>query len=395
MIRRHLSAFAVAMVLVLGAAVPATATSSAWPQFGGSWTHAGFSDGDTVLSTGNVGRLHVAWSVKLPDGVFGSVAAAGGRLFAATWSGEVFALRASDGTRLWHRSLGMPAAKTTPAVWQNLVIVTGGSYLGSQVVAYDVATGAIRWKATFAGDLSMSGPTVAGDTIFTASTKGVEQGVVYALSAATGHIRWSRNLASEIDGPLAVSAGQAYVYAAGLDGMVYGLSSTSGKVVWQVQAGGGIFSGGPAVKYGIVYVAQGRSGAEGGGFQTVAMQATDGLILWRSDSGDDVHVTPSVGGDATYLGAIDGTLTSLDAHTGALRWIADLGAETWSSAALANGVVYIDTESRFYALRASTGAVLFAYSMPTSFAGMSSPSVAYGRVYIGNPDGGVIAFALK
>ncbi len=182
---------------------------------------------------------------------------------------------------------------------------------------------------------------------------------MYALSAATGHVRWTRNLASEIDGPVAVSAGQAYVYAAGLDGMVYGLSSTSGKVVWQVQAGGGIFSGGPAVKYGIVYVAQGRSGAEGGGFQTVAMQATDGLILWRSDSGDDVHVTPSVGGDATYLGAIDGTLTSLDAHTGALRWIADLGAETWSSAALANGVVFIDTESRFYALRASTGAVLY------------------------------------
>ncbi len=73
-----------------------------------------------MLSTENVARLHVAWSVKLPDGVFGSVAAVGERVFAATWSGEVFALRASDGHRLWHRSLGMPAAKSTPAVWHNL-----------------------------------------------------------------------------------------------------------------------------------------------------------------------------------------------------------------------------------------------------------------------------------
>jgi outer membrane protein assembly factor BamB len=389
--RRHLGAFAVAFALALGAASPTTANANAWPQFQSSWTHAGFNAEEAVLSTRNVAHLGVAWSVTLPDGVFGSVAAVGERLFAATWSGEVYALRASDGKRLWHRSLGKPTAKTTPAVWQNLVIVAGGTWEGSVIAAYDAGSGATRWKTRVAGDISMSGPTVAGSSVYVASTSGT----VYSLSAATGHIRWTRTLASEIDGPLAVSAEKAYVYAAGLDGMVYGLSSASGKVVWHVQAGGGIFNGGPAVSYGIVYVANGKTEAEGGGFQTVAMRATDGLILWRSDSGDDVHVTPSVGGNAVYVGAIDGTLTSLDAHTGSQRWIAPLGAEIWSSAALANGVVYLTTESSFFALRASSGAVLYSYSMPTSFAGMSSPSVAHGHVYIGNPDGGVIAFGLR
>jgi outer membrane protein assembly factor BamB len=388
---RHLAAFAVAFVLTLGAASPTTANTNAWPQFQSSWTHAGFNAEETVLSTRNVAHLGVAWRVTLADGVYGSVAAVGERLFAATWSGEIYALRANDGKRLWHRSLGMPAARTTPAVWQNLVIVAGGTWEGSMIAAYDAGNGVTRWMTRVPGDISLSGPTVAGSTVYVASTSGI----VYSLSAATGHIKWARTLASEIDGPVAVSAGQAYVYAAGLDGMVYGLSSASGRVVWQVKAGGGIFHGGPAVSHGIVYVASGKTGAEGGGFQTVAMQATDGLILWRSDTGDDVHVTPSVAGDSVYVGAINGTLTSVDAYSGSRHWMVTIGPEIWSSAALANGVVYLTTESSFVALRASSGAMLYSYSLASGFAGMSSPSVAHGHVYVGTPDGGVIAFGLR
>lgn len=389
---RHLAAFVVAIALALGAANPAIASSNTWSQFHSSWTHAGFNAGETALSTSNVGRLRISWKVTLPDGVEGSIAAVGERLFLSSLNGEIYALRASDGKRLWHRSLGAMTWKTTPAVWQDSVIVAGGTYEGSVIAAYDVDNGARQWRTTIPGDISLSGPTVAGSSIFVASTAGT----VYSLSAATGHIKWTRTLESEIDGPLAVSAGQAYVYAAGLDGMVYGLSSSSGAVVWQVKAGGGVHLGGPAVSYGIVYVASGGTeSSEGGGFQTVAMQATDGLILWRSGTGDDVHVTPAVGEGAVYVGAIDGTLTSVDAYTGKPRWVAAVGPEIWSSAALANGVVYLTTESSFVAMRATSGAVLYSYSLGSGFALMSSPSVAHGHVYVGTPDGMVIAFGLR
>ena len=67
----------------------------------------------------------------------------------------------------------------------------------------------------------------------------------------------------------------------------------------------------------------------------------------------------------------------------------------WSSPAVANGVVYVDSnDGNVYALNAKTGAKLWSYTTggPVSY---SSPVVVNGVVYVGSEDGKVYAFGLK
>ncbi len=58
-----------------------------------------------------------------------------------------------------------------------------------------------------------------------------------------------------------------------------------------------------------------------------------------------------------------------------------------------NGVVYVGSLNRAYALNARTGAKLWSYG--TGGQVYSSPAVANGMVYVGSQDGKAYAFGLK
>jgi outer membrane protein assembly factor BamB len=149
------------------------------------------------------------------------------------------------------------------------------------------------------------------------------------------------------------------------------------------------------VSGGIVYVPNGRIQPEGSGFTVSAFNLANGVKRWTAaDVGDDVHTTPAVGDARVYIGAIDGSVHAIDARTGKLRWIADLVHEIWSSPALANGVLYIATESSLVALDAATGAALYSDDLDTGgSAEMTSPAIADGRIYVGSGNS-LMAFGL-
>ena len=76
-----------------------------------------------------------------------------------------------------------------------------------------------------------------------------------------------------------------------------------------------------------------------------------------------------------------------------LDWSYPIGDLIFSSAAVANGVVYVGSQDgKVYAFDASTGAVLWSYE--TGDRVTSSPAVANGVVYVGSQDGKVYAFGL-
>ena len=108
--------------------------------------------------------------------------------------------------------------------------------------------------------------------------------------------------------------------------------------------------------------------------------------------------SPVVEHGVVYVGAFTGTLYALKASTGALLWSYYVGGNysgLASSPAVANGVVYVgagDTHT-VYALNASTGALVWSHNIRTGFIPNSSPAVANGVVYIGSGDGDL--YALK
>ncbi|MGZ6315276.1 MAG: outer membrane protein assembly factor BamB family protein [Candidatus Limnocylindrales bacterium] len=391
-----------AFILAFGglAALPggaAAASSASWTQFHYGATRSGYNPLEKTLNDRNVGHLSVRWQKALGGTVYSTPVIAGDRIFVDGYYGKLYALRLSDGKKLWTATVGS-TSDSTPAVWSNLVITPGTDASGGFVVAYDVASGSRRWRTRLAVDQYgvITAPAVFGSTVYVSAGTSI-----YALSASSGRILWKTSVAvpdydSEITGPVAVSGYGEYVVAAGMNGHVYALNATTGALHWDVVAGGGIHRGGPAIYSGVVYVPEGATGAEGGGDFISALQVSDGRLLWKGYIGDDVHVTPAAGNGMVVIGTIDDGLLAFNSLTGALLWTAPYEGEVWGAPVLANGVVYAGTDENLVAHDAATGASLYTFDMSgtSGMAAMASPAVVNGRVYAATGDGTIVVLGL-
>jgi outer membrane protein assembly factor BamB len=377
-----------------GAGTAVASDAAAWTQFHYAATRSGYDPLETTLNPANVGRIVERWHATVGGSVYDTPLVSGGRVFVVDTAGKLSALRQSDGRRIWSATVGY-IPDSTPAVWGGLVVTPGTDAAGGFAAAYDGATGARRWRTRLSVDLyaSITAPAVFGSSVYLSAGS-----TIYALSASGGRVLWKTKLTSSpdgmVEGPVAVSGHGEFVVAAGIDGHVYALDAATGAVRWSVNAGGGIYHGGPAIYSGIVYVPEGRSGAEGGGFDIVALQVSDGRILWRSYAGDDVHVTPAAGQGIVVIGSIDEGVNALDSKTGALLWTAPYQGEVWGAPMLANGVVYVGTDQQLAAYDAASGALVYLSQISTTNASMSSPAVVNGRVYMGSGDNEVLVLGL-
>jgi outer membrane protein assembly factor BamB len=399
-IGRLLAPALLASVVGLGAsaATPgqaAASPSASWTQFHYAATRSGYNPLETTLNSGNVSHLGVHWERALGDWVFGTPLVAGNRIFVLGDSGKLYALRLSNGARLWTASVGTHFV-STPAIWGNLVVVPGRNASGGFLSAYDVTSGARRWRTKVSADpyAFITAPAVYANYVYLSAGT-----TIYALSASTGRISWKTTVTASadgnVDGPVAVSGHGEYVVAAGNDGHVYALNAATGAIRWNVRAGGGIHRGGPAIYSGVVYVAEGRGdGPEGGGFDVCALQVSDGRLLWRSYAGDDIHVTPAAGAGMVVIGSVDEGLRAMDSATGALRWTTSYEGEVWGDPVLANGVVYVGTDTGFVVHSAATGGLLSSVDWSGTMANMASPAVVNGRVYTATGDGMVVVLGL-
>jgi outer membrane protein assembly factor BamB len=137
----------------------------------------------------------------------------------------------------------------------------------------------------------------------------------------------------------------------------------------------------------------------------------NGRELWNvSDTtGSDIQMvesSPAVVNGVVYVTdrGDPGHLFAINAYTGAIKWENTLADTSWTSPAVANGMVYVgtgwpgsDTPGTFYAFNASTGGSgtpVWKKTLPNGNIG-SSPSVAYGNVYVGRADHNVSAWNAK
>ena len=100
------------LVLAASLALATASCGADWPQWGGSPTHSGTTQAETVLTPANVSGLHPLFTASLPDTADGAPAyrsrvqrASGKRdlLFVTTRSGDLVALDAHRGTRVWQK----------------------------------------------------------------------------------------------------------------------------------------------------------------------------------------------------------------------------------------------------------------------------------------------------
>jgi outer membrane protein assembly factor BamB len=362
-----------------GSASSGTNSNDSWPMFHGDLTHSGYTGSNGPFTN------QTLWSYQTSP-ILSSSTVANGIVYVGLNDGKILALNASNGVFLWSYQSG-GAVYSTPAVVDNVV------YFGSwdnSVYALNAVTGAMLWSHK-TGSYVQSSPAVVDGVVYIASY----DANVSALDAATGNLLWSYPTgAGAVGSSPAVVNGIVYVGDNG--GKVWALDASTGAPIWKFTAGDTIYSS-PAVVNGKVYI-----GADLVTDGTVyALDAANGAKLWSFSTGNFwVYSTPAVANGVVYVGtynhltsSTDGMLYALDSSTGKMLWSYPAGTEVYASPIVGNNVVYAGGgDSNFYALNAATGARLWSYQLdgPNVW---SSAAIANGVLYVCSEKGTLYAFS--
>ncbi|MFZ0318311.1 MAG: PQQ-binding-like beta-propeller repeat protein [Candidatus Sulfotelmatobacter sp.] len=173
-----------------------------------------------------------------------SPAVANGVVYVGSGDGNIYALNANTGAKLWNYTTGGPV-DSSPAVANGVVYVGSAD---SNIYALNATTGTKLWSYATADDIYLSSPAVANGVVYIGS----QDYNVYAVDTATGTRLWSYATGGNVDSSPAVANG--VVYIGSYDGNIYALNATTGAKLWSYTTAGTIFPSSPAVTNGVVYI---------------------------------------------------------------------------------------------------------------------------------------------
>ena len=198
---------------------------------------------------------------------------------------------------------------------------------------------------------------------------------------------WSFDAGSLVEFPPVIADGQAIV---GTNyGLAYALDVTTGKVRWSAHTRGRVASS-PAIDGTRVLFTTKRG-------DVLALDSRTGKELWRRRIGSAIESSPLVVGSSFFIGTLSRRVMKLDTRTGGVRWSVPAPGGIKASLALSGrNVIVGDYSGHVAAFRRSDGKQVWRTTSPGErlrgagrfYAG---PAVAYGRVYIGNVNGRVLA----
>ncbi len=175
---------------------------------------------------------------------------------------SVYALNAKTGAKVWayrtnnttaNDDVGASPTISAPGVngfADGVVYITGKDKV---TYALDLTTGALIWKhalvAGTAGDVS--GTALVGNRIYLGSDTGV-----YALNATTGAVVWHvlSKLAFYSSPAIGGASGQQVLIIGNLTGHLYALSLATGAIRWSKQPDTAGYWASPAISQGTIYI---------------------------------------------------------------------------------------------------------------------------------------------
>lgn len=200
-------------------AIPAAATlADGWATYGGGHLRTFFNPAETRINRDNVASMRPKWSYPTAAVVTASPSvawietAAEGRIkvvYVTSWDGTLYALRASNGSRLWsfrmkpHPGASYPqaaSAEIATVAGEQRVFVAGGMTLYSLAAAtgelrweFDAGTGCTTCTPRTERNQIESSPAVVGDLVYFAMDVNDQvpgKGGAFAVDAAHGHLVW-------------------------------------------------------------------------------------------------------------------------------------------------------------------------------------------------------------
>jgi outer membrane protein assembly factor BamB len=295
-----------------------------------------------------------------------------GIAYIGNYSGTVQALDMRDGQQLWSRATPGGKMASSPAVWNDRIVVHG---MDGYIRILRRADGKVL-HMFYVGAPVESSPLVYDDVDYF----GAWNGVVYALDLRTHRVRWRYSSGAKITSSAAVVGGTVYIgnYA----GRLIALRERSGRTRFTAAVNGRIY-GTPAVAYGRVFV------PSSDGNSLTAFSRT-GARKWVIHTGAYVYSSPAVWGGRVFFGSYNGVLYCVAPRSGRVLWAKSTGGAISGAPTVVDGIVYFGNfRHRIYGLSAHSGRRRFAFPdgdyVPVSGNGGRLLLHGYSRLYAVEP----------
>jgi outer membrane protein assembly factor BamB len=130
--------------------------------------------------------------------------------------------------------------------------------------------------------------------------------------------------------------------------------------------------------------------------EVVALAVGTGKIRWQRTIGPS-ESSPAIAGTSLLVGDWDGRVWKLDQRTGKVLWSTRLGGQVKGGVAVSGNRVFVgDYSGHVSCLSFATGKVIWTAEAQPRFGSAgrfyATPSVAYGRVYVGATDGKMYSY---
>ena len=364
-------------------------TVSDWPMWRADQTHS---------STAQVGpsNLSLAWKYTTNGAVISSPSVANGIVYVGSQDKNIYAIGAWSGSLIWKY-------QTTDAIVSSPAVADGKVFTGGDdgyVYCLDAYKGTLNWKTFVNGDLPYtygsfvlkSSPAVSDGKVYVGSL----DGYLYALNEDSGNVDWKFNTHGQILSSPAVADGAVYFTSEEPStGVLYKLDAATGALIWKLDlpyeyqfTGGTEMIGSPSVAAGLVFASADLR-------TYYAVNASTGDVAWTFSDPDAMEFIVSspiyVNGQLYIIDKF--SITSLNAANGHTNWSFFTGDELYVSPSYADGKIYIVTSQRhIFILDANNnGTKMASYTTPSS--SWSSPTIANGRLYVGDHDWNIYCFA--
>ncbi len=348
--------------------------------------------------------LAPAWTYTATGPINAAPLPASELVLAAPVGGPLLALDAAGGQLRWQYQ---PDGK----LWERALATDGRlafvAEAGAKLTALNLADGAVVWQRELGINAQMA-PLVAGDTLLVPTTfagPGIEvkpdgRAKLFALATADGRERWvfeSENyiLQTPYQHGGVVYVGGSYRNPAinteeGGPMRLYALSAADGALRWVYESEDGFVKAVYANDDVVAYIAY-QDFASG-------VDARSGQLRWRKDTGNWVP-SLSGAGDAVYFSAANTVVHALNTRTGEPEWTYNIGGGSFnyglgSPVRVGNSVLVLSQRGNIISLNAASGALQWRYE--TGIVGSRDGlSVAGNRIFIGDSEGNVSAFAAQ
>jgi outer membrane protein assembly factor BamB len=436
-----------------------------WPMWGGTPDRNMISNmkglpGEWDIKT----KKNVKWVAQLGSQSYGNPVVAGGMVFVGTNNellrdpkqpgdrGVLMAFRESDGTFLWqhtHEKLSSGRANDWPfqGVASSPLVEGERLYYVSNrgvLLCLDIQgfrdkenDGAIKdeklvgqndadvvWAfdmmetvGAYPHNLSNSSPVMWGNTIYVSTSNGQDESHVnvpsprapsiIAVDKNNGDLLWEDNsvegriLHGQWSTPaVGTIGGVVQVVSAQGDGWVRGYEAATGKKLWEFDTNPknavwprtrNELIATPVIVENRVYIANGQDPEHGEGVghfyaidATKRGDITTGGLVWHFDKIRRSISTAAIADGLVYIADFSGFLHCLDASTGQLHWTHDVLAAVWGSPFVVDGKVYLADEDGDVVVMAHAREKKVLAEMNMGSAVYGTPVPANGTLFLNN-----------